>query len=171
MGMLRSCTKSDLVSCLDDLVPLQLTAANPRVQVVIFDGAAVVNMLRPGAAKTFSEYAKEVFFPYIISQEHVHRVDVVWDEYVAESLKAGTRSKRGKGVRRRVEPSSAIPKNWSEFLRIDDNKTELFSFLATHVTGLGTDKCTLMFSVTSPDKYQALHHAPMRRWTPASCCM
>ena len=40
-----------------------------------------------------------------------------------ESLKADARSKRGKGVRRRVESSSAVPGNWQAFLRIDENKT------------------------------------------------
>ena len=101
----------------------------------IIDGAAVVNMLRPGAARKFSDYANQVFIPYILSQ-HVNRVDVVWDDY----HKAETRSKRGKGVRRRVEPCNAIPRNWQEFLRIDDNKTKLFSYLAICVSALDTGK-------------------------------
>lgn len=54
-------------------------------------------------------------------------------------MKADTRSKRGKGVRRRVEPSSAVPGNWQEFLRIDD-KRELFSFLASKVADIDTNK-------------------------------
>ena len=108
------------------------------MEVYIVDGAAIVNMLRPGAAKTFSDYAEQ---PYIISQlQHVSRMDVVWDEYFPESLKAETRSKTGKGVRRRVEPGSAIPGNWQEFLRLDGNKVELFSFLATSVRATDTDK-------------------------------
>ena len=37
-------------------------------------------------------------------------------------------------MRRCVELSSAVPGNWQTFLRIDENKTELFSFLATRVT-------------------------------------
>ena len=40
----------------------------------------------------------------------------------------------GKCVRRRVVPSAANPKNWKYFLRVDDNKTELFSFLSHQVT-------------------------------------
>ena len=35
---------------------------------------------------------------------------------------------------------SAIPGNWQEFFRIDDNKTELFSFLARSVGGIDTNK-------------------------------
>ena len=91
------------MGCLEDLVPSHENASNPTVQVIILDGAALVNMLQPGAAKTFSDYAQQVFSPYILSQlQHVRRVDIVWDEYLSESLKADTRSKRGKGVRRRV---------------------------------------------------------------------
>ena len=95
--------------------------------------------MRPGAAKKFSDYAMQVFTPYIMSQlQHVNRLDVGWDQYFPESLKAETLSKRGKGVRRRIEPQNVIPGNWQEFLRINDNKVELFSFLATCVAGLDT---------------------------------
>ena len=44
-------------------------------------------------------------------------------------LKAATRKKRGKGTRRRVQPDTETPGNWQAFLRIDDNKKELFAFL------------------------------------------
>ena len=57
-----------------------------------------------------------------------------------ESLKADARSKRGKGVRRRVEQSSAVPGNCQAFLHIDENKTELFSLLAMRAAGIGTSK-------------------------------
>ena len=43
--------KSDLVSCLEELVNS-------------LDGSVIVNMLRPGSAKTFSDYASQVFLPY-----------------------------------------------------------------------------------------------------------
>ena len=46
---------------------------------------------------------------------------------------------RGNGVRRRVVKFSAIPGNWP-FLCIDDDKAELFSFLATSLTALDTEK-------------------------------
>ena len=56
--------------------------------------------------------------------------------YVPHSLKAGAQGKRGKEVRRRVEPSSAVPGNWSAFLRIPGNISELFSYLATMAVGI-----------------------------------
>ena len=43
-------------------------------------------------------------------------------EYIANSLKATTRSKRGQGARRRIQPSSQIPRNWQQFLRSKENK-------------------------------------------------
>ena len=111
------------------------------MEVLILDGAAIVNMLKPVNSKTFQDYANKVFLPYIQSQlQHVSRLDLVWDVYKPECLKADTRSKRGNGIRRRVEASSVVPQNWREFLRIDENKTELFSFLSTQVSGIDTNK-------------------------------
>ena len=42
-------------------------------------------------------------------------------------------AERGKVIRRRVVPTSAVPENWQVLLCVDDNKTELFSFLASNV--------------------------------------
>ena len=50
-----------------------------------------------------------------------------------KGLKASTREKRGPGARRRVLPSVTIPRNWQDFLRSDDNKKELLSFLPEQV--------------------------------------
>ena len=80
-------------------------------------------------------------FLCLISQlQPVKRLDIVWDRYITDSLKSETRSKRGKRIRRRVEPQSAVPGNWQEFLRIDDNKTELFFFVASNVAEIETNK-------------------------------
>ena len=93
----------------------------------VFDGAAIVNMLAPGKAKTFQEYSSGVFLPYIFNQaKDVKRIDVVWDRYLDCSLKKATRASRGKGIRRRVLPDTVIPSNWQTFLRCTDNKAELF---------------------------------------------
>ena len=124
---MRLGTKSDLIGCLEDLVPPQVNvaaaAASPEVKVIILDGAAIINMLRPGRANTFDEYASQVVLPNITSQlKHTSRIDVVWDEYRTDSLKADTRQKRGRCISQRVEPSSSIPGNWQGFLCTDENK-------------------------------------------------
>jgi hypothetical protein len=152
MGKLRLGTKSDIVSCLEELIPKSTDDVMPDIQsspslgvpavdAVILDGAVIVNMLKPGTARTFAEYATQIFLPYITTQlKHVLRVDLVWDEYIQGSLKTYTRSVRGKGSRRRVKASNTLPRNWQEFLRNDENKSELFSFLSLQIAKLETEK-------------------------------
>ena len=85
-------------------------------------------MLKPTpAVKTFHDYAEQVFIPYIKGQlHHAKSVDVVWDEYTPNNLKETTRQKRGKGIRRRVQSLTRLPSSWHEFLRVNENKAELF---------------------------------------------
>lgn len=129
-GRLYLGSKSDLLVCLEGHAEPQSEA--PTVTAVVLDGAVIVQMLKPGTANTFEEYAQQVFIPYVVQQlQHVSRLDLVWDSYRADSLKASTREQRGKGVRRRVVDSAVIPGNWQSFLRVDINKVELFSYLST----------------------------------------
>ena len=101
-----------------------------------------------GSTKTFHDYATDVFLSYITSLlQHVTRLDIFWDKYVPESLKADTRSKRRKGVRRHVESSSTLPGNWQVFLHIDENRTELFSFLVMRAVGIDTTKQVLTLTM------------------------
>ena len=67
-GNLRSGTKSDLLHSLQNLSSNTIADERPLSHVVLLDGAAIVNMLKPGPAKTFLDYSTEVFVPYIKSQ-------------------------------------------------------------------------------------------------------
>ena len=99
-------------------------------------------MIRPNKETTctFEDYALKSFLPYIEGQARlVDRLDVVWDVYVENSLKQTAKCNRGTGVRRRIFASNPIPRNWSEFLRVDDNKNQLFKFLAEYFSNLQTD--------------------------------
>ena len=126
-----------------------LQIETPTVDAKILDGAVVVQMLPPKLANTFQEYADNIFLPYIVHQlETVKRLDVVWDVYVTDSLKAATRQKRGSGIRRRVIPSARIPGNWKGFLRVSENKEELFHYLATKMTNIDV-KGKVLFSTQS----------------------
>ena len=97
-----------------------------------------MDMLTPGAATTFPDYVKQVFLPYILSQmHHVSRLDVVWDEYLPESMKAETHSKSGKFV--------DVLKHRAPFLEIgrsfwDSMRIKLSCYLASNVKVLDTDK-------------------------------
>ncbi len=142
-GKLRLGTKSDIVHCLEDTLVTTVDEDTTLgvADVFVLDGAAIVNMLRPGSSKTFRDYALNVFLPYVKLQlDKAQRVDIVWDEYRPGTLKQQARDKRGKGVRRRVAPNNAIPKNWGEFLRLSENKKELFAFLSREVITMPTDK-------------------------------
>ena len=68
MGTLKTGTKSDLLRCLQEVVPTPDSISSPTVEVTILDGAAIINMLLPGTAKTFQDYANDVFMPYVTSQ-------------------------------------------------------------------------------------------------------
>ncbi|KAG1681932.1 Solute carrier family 22 member 4 [Nymphon striatum] len=131
-GGLCTGTKSDLLTCLEDV--FEANTETPPTTCIVLDGAAIVQMLKPATSKSFEEYAQHIFIPYISTKlQVVSRLDLVWDTYLADSLKCSTRAKRGQGVRRRVVAAASIPGNWSNFLRVDSNKTELFRFLSAAV--------------------------------------
>jgi len=98
--------------------------------------------LKPTGSMTFKQYADSVFLPYLNSLlKDILRLDVVWDVYTDDSLKSSTREKRGKGIRRRVSSTNTVPGNWQEFLRVPENKSELFQYLATQAAeNLSTKK-------------------------------
>ena len=56
--------KSDLIKC------LKLTEESNKkdFDCKIFDGAALIHMLKPNAVKSFQEYAEEVFVKFIQQQ-------------------------------------------------------------------------------------------------------
>ena len=132
LGQLRGGQKADLLKCLPSTSAH--TASQPVVDAVIFDGAVIVQMLQPKTVRTFDEYFSTVFAPYILKHlETAKRVDLVWDVYQDDSLKRSLREKRGSGQRRKVLASTRIPADWKGFLRVDDNKDELFKLLANKV--------------------------------------
>ena len=99
------------------------------------DGTPIVHSLSTAGAKTFTEYADDVFIPYLSKQLCVAtRLDVVWDTYIPDTLKESTHDKRGKGVHRKVSGLAKLPSNWMDFLRDPKNKVELFAFLTSRVS-------------------------------------
>ena len=103
---------------LDDAVLVPVSLCTPEVDAKVLDGAAIVQMLSPKLAKTFQEYVDLIFLPYIQRQfETATRVDIVWDVYKNDSLKASARERRGCGSRRIVLPSAQLPGNWKGFLQ------------------------------------------------------
>jgi hypothetical protein len=142
LGQLRLPTsKSDLLECLPKTGS---SDACPEVDVLLLDGAVVVNILLPGIAETFDDYTRLVFNPHIERQlREVLRLDLVWDRYFDDSLKSATRSKRGKGIRRHVVPKGKVPSQWKDFLWINSNKTELFELLSQQVVTITSPKVVI----------------------------
>ena len=68
-GKLKLGIKSDIVRCLEDVIEEQ-DDTTPSVEVVVLDGPAIVHMLKPAAARTFREYAQDVFLPYVSWIKH-----------------------------------------------------------------------------------------------------
>ena len=136
-GNLHSCQKSQLASILEKDITCPDT--KPNATAIVIDGSALVNSLPPRTSKTFGEYAMLDVLPKVQAFcSTYNRTDIVFDVYLTTSLKAETRTKRGQGSRRRVTETGKIPPNWNSFLRDNDNKTELFSFLADKIV----ENCT-----------------------------
>ena len=135
----------------------------------LYDGAAKVQMLNPGTAKRFYEYADNLFSSYVESQlEAAQRVYLVWDVYIADSLKSSTWKKRGKGRRRHVASSTMIPKNWRDFLRVDENKRELFHFQSEHIVLLPTSKGKVIYAIDGTSVLSTATNQDLRSLAPCT---
>ncbi len=91
-GNIYSCQKSQLVSILETYA--NFPTDEPKTDIIITDGSALVNSLTPRKAKTFNQFVVENVFPVITScASKYKRTDVVsnFDVYLPCSLKAETR--------------------------------------------------------------------------------
>ena len=61
---------------------------------------------------TFLKYAESIFKVLLTYFNFFKRIDIVFDVYLPNSLKAATREKRGRGVRKRVSAENKCPGNW-----------------------------------------------------------
>ena len=103
------------MACFDDFTTP--VSDPPAVDTIILDGAAVVHLLDPRTAQTFSDYTYTVTMPYIDRQLQLletQRIDLVSsDTYINDSLASSTRKRRGKIIlRRRVLGKTDVPNNW-----------------------------------------------------------
>lgn len=99
-GAMRCGTKADLLVCVEDLVTDHDTVEPQNAQIIILDGAAIFNMVKLGLSESFDDYVMKVM-QYIRKQfsSELLGVDMVFDVYRKDSLKAGTRQKRGNGLK------------------------------------------------------------------------
>ena len=121
-GEIRSGNKADLLHCLKH--DREFSTTEPISLSNVLEGSVLVNMLKPNSSKTLTDYAEDIFSGAL--RKEITKFDwigISFDTYKNNSLKAATRKKRGKGIRRKVENNSQPPKYWHTFLQID--KTNL----------------------------------------------
>ena len=135
-GKMRTCNKADLLPCLEGLASSSPHIQHPKATAKIIDGAPLVHFLQPKASsQNFDDYVEDTFIPYFVKEfNSLDRIDLVWDVYKESSLKHQARNNRGEGIRKRVTGSTKLPSDWRKFLRHDQNKDELFNFLAEKIS-------------------------------------
>ena len=140
-GNIRSASsKADLSNILQENVAQTHTPSNQDKTCTIIDGMAAVQSLaiRSGA-KTFGEWCDN-FLKHIVSHfsSSCTRVDVVFDRYLDNSIKGGTRTKRKggkqKGIRKNVESKEQKIGKWERFIAADKNKASLTNILSTEIS-------------------------------------
>ena len=136
-GKLRHGKKSELIDCLQ-------TASQhtePVVDLKAIDGAAAVHIFTATTAcKIFKGFADKGFLPFVRKEiENVKRLAIECNRYVENSLKDDARESRGQGVRKRAVSTSSMPSNWHSFLGSNENKAELFLFLAHQIKDINIE--------------------------------
>lgn len=135
-GQMFHGTKADILPLLEAEAPPG-PPTRPQTDAAVMDGPAIVQLIKPGNCVTIGEYIHNQLIPYLRAWlENVARLDITWDIYREDSLKLSTRERRGTGVRRRVTLQTKIPVNFAGFLRVDANKTELFTLISDEIEKL-----------------------------------
>ena len=125
-----------------------------------------MNSLPSRSSKTFEDYATLGVIPTIRAYSiKYERTDNVFDVYRPSSLKAEARSKPGHGARSRVTSRCKVPSNWRNFLRYNDNKTDIFNFLADKIEQMPSPN---MVIVTKEENVLSNHMISLEDVSPCS---
>ena len=102
---------------------------------LIIDGQALVVALgKPANAQTFGDLADTYVCKVLKSGANYQWIDIVFDRYREETIKSTTRTRHTKSarpIRQLVEGRDVpLPKNWTNFLSLPENKADLADFLS-----------------------------------------
>ena len=152
-GILRTGSKSDILKCLE--VPTAPSVHALDVTVKVVDLAAVVHMVRPTRATTFSDYIPMHLAPHPKSLlgPNVLCLDAVWDTYPKWNLKMQAHLRRGNGPRTQLGPGGRAPipkRDWQKYLSNSDNKKELFAYGSRQLTN--SDINGILIVTTNPSR-------------------
>ena len=155
------------MKCLENVHPAGTD--QPPHDAIIIDGAVAVQILPPRTAATFQQYSDTVFKPFLMRKmKSAKRIDIIWDVYRQDSLKSSTREKRGSGQRRKVVPTTRVPRNWNSFLRVNANKTELFQLLAEQAVTLPLKEGEELYSTRDERVVTSVSRADMTQLEPCT---
>ena len=134
-GIRSTINKSDFLTCLEKVRELDMEP--PYVQAHVIDDPGMVHANAPYASKTYDEYCLNELKKKVDSiSGNVDRIDIVFDVYRRITMKGEARKNRGadKGARISVQENTQIFDNFTNFLKNDENKSELFSLAAKLLT-------------------------------------
>ena len=80
-----------------------------------------------------NDFTAYLFNKYRQSQIILNRVDIVFDIFLDQNIKNSARNKRGFGKQIKVAGDTPIPRHCIFFLRVSENKTQLFQILAAEL--------------------------------------
>lgn len=151
-GHLRNGPKSNIVDSLCavykniDLEDLEYGTHNDAT-AYFFDGAVIIHFINTTGVKTFGEYSLKLqqYFSQFTSK--FQRVDVVWDVYEQDSTKGDAREKRGTGRVQRVDSNLNVPRNWSNFLKVNENEMQLFHLIAHDIVKISSPDCLIVTNI------------------------
>ena len=135
-GSLRTGSKSILIDKLTDGIncPESIDLHGKTVCLIIDGQAFVVSLGKPNSCSSFLDLADTFVQPVLQMGKRYQRLNIVFDRYRQLSIKASTRlrQKKTSGPIRRVIESGLVPlpKCWSNFLALPENKADLARFLS-----------------------------------------
>lgn len=151
-GYLRNGPKGNIVDCLcevynnENLEDLDY-GTHEDATAFFFDGAVVVHFINTTGVKTFRDYSLKLQEYFRQFTKKFQRVDVIWDVYRTNSLKKDAREKRGVGRIQKVDLNLNVPKNWANFLKVNENKTQLFALLAQDIVKMDSPNCLIASNI------------------------
>ena len=110
-GDLRHGEKSDLLKCLQPTPP---KSHLPSVSAAALEEFVLANMMKLKKNHTFVDYCSEMLnlqLQHYTREYDAQRIDVVFDTYKQVNLKSSARTKRGKGIRDKVQVNSVTLTN------------------------------------------------------------
>ena len=67
-GQIRHSAKSDLLHCLETVIPDSTTKTPSEVDANVVDAAGVVQMLNHSTSRTFRKYAETLLMPFVSNE-------------------------------------------------------------------------------------------------------